>query len=83
MYRVVAAALVTNTVLNVALVPAWGAQGAAIGRFRERDRRGRRGLPRIRRRIACAPRRPAAAAGDLLAYVDLAKSLLARRGRVF
>jgi O-antigen/teichoic acid export membrane protein len=30
LYRVVAAALVVNTVLNVALVPLWGATGAAV-----------------------------------------------------
>jgi O-antigen/teichoic acid export membrane protein len=30
LYRVVAAALVVNTVLNIAIVPLWGATGAAL-----------------------------------------------------
>ena len=83
MYRVVAAALVTNTVLNVALVPAWGAQGAAMAAsasgivavvvaFRAFAAESHARLANLR------PQR-----ADLLAYVDLAKSLLARRGRVF
>jgi O-antigen/teichoic acid export membrane protein len=83
MYRVVAAALVTNTVLNVALVPAWGAQGAAVAAsasgivavvvaFRAFAAESHARLTDLR------PQR-----ADLLAYVDLAKSLLARRRRVF
>jgi O-antigen/teichoic acid export membrane protein len=82
MYRVVAAALVTNTVLNVALVPAWGAQGAAVAAsasgivavvvaFRAFAAEADVRLADLR------PRR-----GDIQAYVDLAGSVLerARRG---
>ena len=83
MYRVVAAALVINTVLNVALVPAWGAQGAAMAAsasgivavvvaFRAFAAESHARLADLR------PQR-----ADLVAYVDLANSLLARGRRVF
>jgi O-antigen/teichoic acid export membrane protein len=78
MYRVVAAALVTNTVLNVALVPAWGAQGAAVAAsasgivavvvaFRAFAAEANVRLTDLR------PRRD-----DIQAYVDLATSVLGR-----
>jgi O-antigen/teichoic acid export membrane protein/O-antigen ligase len=78
MYRVVAAALVTNTALNIALVPIWDARGAAVAAslsgavavivaFRafaaEAD-------------VRLADLRPTRA--DLMAYVDLAQSMLGR-----
>jgi O-antigen/teichoic acid export membrane protein len=80
MFRVVAWALVANTALNLVLVPEWGARGAAVAAslagivavvvaFRafaaESD-------------VRIADLRPRRA--DLMAYVDLAMSLL-RRGR--
>jgi O-antigen/teichoic acid export membrane protein len=79
MFRVVAAALVVNTVLNVTLVPAWGAKGAAVAAsasgivavivaFRAFAAESGTRLADLR------PRR-----SDLTAYVDLAGSLL-RRG---
>jgi O-antigen/teichoic acid export membrane protein len=82
MYRVVAAALVANTILNVALVPAWGPQGAAVAASAS----GIVAVVVAFRAFAAASHarladlRPQRA--DLLAYVDLAKSLLARRRRV-
>jgi O-antigen/teichoic acid export membrane protein len=83
MYRVVAAALVANTILHVALVPAWGPQGAAVAASAS----GIVAVVVAFRAFAAASHarladlRPQRA--DLVAYVDLAKSLLARRGRVF
>ena len=79
MFRVVAAALVVNTVLNVTLVPTLGAKGAAIAAstsgivavivaFRAFAAESGARLADLR------PRR-----SDLTAYVDLAGSLL-RRG---
>jgi O-antigen/teichoic acid export membrane protein len=79
MFRVVAAALVVNTVLNVTLVPIWGAKGAAIAAsvsgivavivaFRAFAAESGTRLADLR------PQR-----SDLTAYVDLAGSLL-RRG---
>lgn len=78
MYRVVAAALVVNTVLNVALVPLWGAQGAAVAAslsgivavtvaFRAFATAANAQLADLR------PRR-----SDLTAYLDLAGSMLGR-----
>lgn len=80
MYRVVAAALVANTLLNVALVPAWGARGAAVAAsasgivavivaFRAFAAESHARLADLR------PQR-----ADIEAYVELATSLL-RRGR--
>jgi O-antigen/teichoic acid export membrane protein len=81
MYRVVASALATNTALNLVLVPHWGGRGAAVAAslsgiiaiivaFRafaaEADAR-------------VADLRPQRA--DLMAYVDLATSLLGRARR--
>jgi O-antigen/teichoic acid export membrane protein len=79
MFRVVAAALVVNTVLNVTLVPIWGAKGAAVAAsvsgivavivaFRAFAAESGTRLADLR------PQR-----SDLTAYVDLAGSLL-RRG---
>jgi O-antigen/teichoic acid export membrane protein len=78
MYWVVGAALVTNTALNIALVPLWDANGAAfaasisgvvgvIVAFRAFSAEAN---------VRLADLRPERA--DLMAYVDLAKSLLAR-----
>jgi O-antigen/teichoic acid export membrane protein/O-antigen ligase len=78
MYRVVAAALVTNTALNVALVPLWDARGAAIAAslsgavavtvaFRAFATEAN---------VSLADLRPGRA--DLMAYVNLTKSLLGR-----
>jgi len=78
MYRVVAAALVTNTALNIALVPEWGAQGAAVAAslsgvvavtvaFRAFAAETNVGLSDLR------PGR-----ADFMAYVVLAQSLLSR-----
>jgi O-antigen/teichoic acid export membrane protein len=79
MYRVVISALVVNTVLNIALVPVWGAQGAAaaaslsgivavVVAFRAFTTHAQVRLADLR------PQR-----SDMAAYVDLAGSLL-RRG---
>jgi len=78
MYRVVAAALVVNTALNVALVPVWGANGAAVAAslsgvvavvvaFRAFSTAANARLADLR------PRR-----SDLDAYLDLAGSMLRR-----
>jgi len=78
MYRVVAAALVVNTALNVALVPVWGANGAAVAAslsgvvavvvaFRAFSAAANARLADLR------PRR-----SDLDAYLDLAGSMLRR-----
>lgn len=78
MFRVVAWALVANTVLNLVLVPEWGARGAAVAAslagmvavvvaFRAFAAESHARIADLR------PRR-----ADLMAYVDLAKSL--RRG---
>jgi O-antigen/teichoic acid export membrane protein len=78
MYRVVAAALVANTLLNVALVPAWGARGAAVAAsasgivavivaFRAFAAESHARLADLR------PQR-----ADIEAYVELATSLLRR-----
>jgi O-antigen/teichoic acid export membrane protein len=82
MYRVVAAALVINTALNIALVPVWDARGAAVAAslsgivavivaFRAFAAESHARLADLR------PRR-----ADIEAYVELATSLLrrARRG---
>jgi O-antigen/teichoic acid export membrane protein len=79
MYRVVMAALVVNTALNIALVPVWGAKGAAaaasisglvavVVAFRVFAAESHARLSDLR------PRR-----SDMFAYVDLAGALL-RRG---
>jgi O-antigen/teichoic acid export membrane protein len=79
MYRVVISALVVNTVLNIALVPVWGAHGAAaaaslsgivavVVAFRAFTTHAHVRLADLR------PQR-----SDMAAYVDLAGSLL-RRG---
>ena len=79
MFRVVVAALVVNTALNLTLVPVWGATGAAVAAsasglvavvvaFRAFAAESDTRLADLR------PRR-----SDLTAYVDLAASLL-RRG---
>jgi O-antigen/teichoic acid export membrane protein/O-antigen ligase len=81
MYRVVAAALVTNTALNIALVPLWDARGAAIAASLS----GAVAVTVAFRAFAAeanvrlAELRPGRA--DLMAYVDLAKSLLGRFSR--
>jgi O-antigen/teichoic acid export membrane protein len=78
MYRVVAAALVMNTALNIALVPVWDARGAAVAAslsgiiavivaFRAFAAESDARLADIR------PRRT-----DIQAYVELAMSLLRR-----
>jgi O-antigen/teichoic acid export membrane protein/O-antigen ligase len=78
MYWVVGAALVTNTALNIALVPLWGANGAAFAASIS----GIVGVTVAFRafsaeaQVRLADLRPGRA--DLMAYVDLAKSLLAR-----
>lgn len=81
MYRVVGAALVVNTALNIALVPVWDARGAAaaasvsglvavVVAFRAF-------APESHARLAdLRPRR-----ADLTAYLDLAGSLLRRARR--
>jgi O-antigen/teichoic acid export membrane protein len=80
MYRVVAAALVVNTALNVALTPTWGAKGAAVAAsvsgivavvvaFRAFAAHANVRLADLR------PQR-----SDLTAYFDLAGSLLRRSG---
>ncbi len=79
MYRMVGTALVTNTALNVALVPVWGARGAAVAAsvsgivavvvaFRAFAAESHARLADLR------PRR-----ADIEAYVELASSLLGRR----
>jgi O-antigen/teichoic acid export membrane protein len=80
LYRVVAAALAINTVLNVALVPLWGATGAAVAASASGIVAVAVAFPAFlslaRVRIAdLRPRR-----SDLDPYVALAGSLL-RRGR--
>jgi O-antigen/teichoic acid export membrane protein/O-antigen ligase len=78
MYGVVAAALVTNTALNIALVPLWDARGAAIAASIS----GAVAVTVAFRAFAAEAHvrlsdlRPGRA--DLMAYVDLAKSLLGR-----
>jgi O-antigen/teichoic acid export membrane protein len=78
MYRMVASALVANTVLNIALVPVWGARGAAVAAsasgivavvvaFRAFAAESHARLADLR------PRR-----ADIDAYVELASSLLGR-----
>jgi O-antigen/teichoic acid export membrane protein len=78
MYWVVGAALATNTALNIALVPIWGAHGAALAAsisgiigvtvaFRAFSAEAKVRLRDLR------PGRE-----DFMAYVDLAQSLLAR-----
>jgi O-antigen/teichoic acid export membrane protein/O-antigen ligase len=78
MYGVVAAALVTNTVLNIALVPLWDARGAAIAASLS-------GVVAVtvafrafsaEEKVRLAELRPTRA--DLMAYVNLAQSLLGR-----
>jgi O-antigen/teichoic acid export membrane protein len=80
MFRVVAWALLANTALNLVLVPEWGARGAAVAAslagivavvvaFRAFAAESHARIADLR------PRR-----ADLMAYVDLATSLL-RRGR--
>ena len=81
MYRVVAAALIVNTALNIAFVPLWGAQGAAVAASVS-------GIVAV----VVAFRAFAAAAdvrladlrlrrSDFAAYVELAGSLLRRVAR--
>jgi O-antigen/teichoic acid export membrane protein len=78
MYWVVGAALVTNTALNIALVPLWDARGAALAASVS----GIVGVTVAFRafsaeaHVRLADMRPQRA--DLMAYVDLAQSLLAR-----
>jgi O-antigen/teichoic acid export membrane protein len=81
MYRMIGWALVTNTALNIAIVPVWGAKGAAVAASAS-------GIVAIvvafrafasvsHARLADMwPRR-----ADIGAYVDLASSLLARARR--
>jgi O-antigen/teichoic acid export membrane protein/O-antigen ligase len=78
MYRVVAAALLTNTALNIALVPVWGAKGAAFAASLS-------GLVAVtvafrafatETSVSLSDLRPGRA--DFMAYVVLAKSLLSR-----
>jgi O-antigen/teichoic acid export membrane protein len=80
MFRVVAWALVANTALNLVLVPEWGARGAAVAASLA-------GIVAVvvafrafaaESHVRIADLRPRRA--DLMAYVDLAASLL-RRGR--
>lgn len=80
MFRVVAWALVANTALNLVLVPEWGARGAAVAASLA-------GIVAVvvafrafaaESNVRIADLRPRRA--DLMAYVDLAMSLL-RRGR--
>jgi O-antigen/teichoic acid export membrane protein/O-antigen ligase len=81
MYGVVAAALVVNTVLNIALVPLWDARGAAVAASLS----GIVALVVALRAFAAeanvriADLRPGRT--DFMAYVDLAKSLIGRSGR--
>jgi O-antigen/teichoic acid export membrane protein len=81
MFRVVAWALVANTALNLVLVPEWGARGAAVAAslagmvavvvaFRAFAAESHARIADLR------PRR-----ADLMAYVDLAASLLGRDRR--
>jgi O-antigen/teichoic acid export membrane protein/O-antigen ligase len=78
MYWVVAAALVTNTALNIALVPIWDARGAAVAASIS----GAVAVTVAFRAFASeahvrlADLRPTR--GDFMAYVNLARSLLAR-----
>jgi O-antigen/teichoic acid export membrane protein/O-antigen ligase len=78
MYWVVAAALVTNTALNIALVPIWDARGAAIAASIS----GAVAVTVAFRAFAAeahvrlADLRPGRE--DLMAYVELSRSLLAR-----
>jgi O-antigen/teichoic acid export membrane protein/O-antigen ligase len=78
MYRVVGAALVTNTALNIALVPVWGAHGAAVAASIS----GAVAVTVAFRAFAAeahvrlADLRPGR--DDYMAYVVLAKSLLGR-----
>jgi O-antigen/teichoic acid export membrane protein len=78
MYWVVAAALVTNTALNIALVPVWDARGAGVAAsisgavavtvaFRAFSAEAH---------VRLADLRPGR--DDLMAYVQLAKSLFSR-----
>jgi O-antigen/teichoic acid export membrane protein len=78
MYRVVISALVVNTVLNIALVPVWGAQGAAAAASLS-------GIVAVvvafrafttHAQVKLADLRPARS--DMTAYVDLAGALLRR-----
>jgi O-antigen/teichoic acid export membrane protein len=83
MFRVVAAALIANTALNLALVPPWGARGAAVAAtvagivaflvaFRAFAAESHARIGDLRPRW-----------DDLMAYVELAASVVrrARRGR--
>jgi O-antigen/teichoic acid export membrane protein/O-antigen ligase len=78
MYWVVGAALVTNTLLNIALVPVWHAHGAAVAASIS----GMVGVTVAFRafsaeaNVRLADLRPGR--GDFMAYVNLVKSLLAR-----
>jgi O-antigen/teichoic acid export membrane protein/O-antigen ligase len=78
MYWVVGAALVTNTALNIAFVPMWDANGAALAASIS----GIVGVTVAFRafsaeaKVRLADLRPGRA--DFMAYVDLARSLLAR-----
>jgi O-antigen/teichoic acid export membrane protein len=78
MYWVVGAALVTNTALNIVFVPLWDARGAAVAASIS----GIVGVTVAFRafsaeaQVRLADLRPGRA--DLMAYVDLARSLLAR-----
>jgi O-antigen/teichoic acid export membrane protein/O-antigen ligase len=78
MYWVVGAALVTNTALNIVFVPLWDARGAAVAASIS----GVVGVTVAFRafsaeaQVRLADLRPGRA--DLMAYVDLARSLLAR-----
>ena len=78
MYRMVGSALVANTALNIALVPVWGARGAAVAASAS----GIVAVVVAYRAIAAEsharladlwPRR-----ADINAYVELASSLLGR-----
>jgi O-antigen/teichoic acid export membrane protein len=78
MYRVVAAALVTNTALNVALVPTWQAKGAAVAASLS-------GIVAVtvafrafatETGVSISDLRPGRA--DFMAYIHLAQSLLSR-----
>jgi O-antigen/teichoic acid export membrane protein len=78
MYWVVGAALVTNTALNIVFVPLWDARGAAVAASIS----GVVGVTVAFRafsaeaKVRLADLRPGR--DDLMAYVDLARSLLAR-----
>jgi len=79
MYRVVGTALVINTALNIALVPVWGARGAAVAAsasalvavtvaFRAFAAEAHATLRDLRLRRS-----------DFTAYLDLVSSVLRRR----